>query len=98
MTCGAGLRVAEVATLKVSAVDSTRMILWVERGKGGRDRNAMLSADLLSLLRRWWIEGHRQGILHRESWLFPGQDQGRPISARQIHRIVVEAARSVKQR
>ena len=44
---GAGLRVAEVAALKVGDVDSTRMLLRVERGKGGRDRNAMLSADLL---------------------------------------------------
>jgi len=91
---GAGLRVAEVAALKVGDVDSTRMLLRVERGKGGRDRNAMLSADLLGLLRRWWTEGHRQGVLHREGWLFPGQDWARPISTRQLHRIVVEAARS----
>ncbi|RZK78846.1 MAG: integrase, partial [Methylobacterium sp.] len=46
------------------------------------------------LLRRWWTEGHRQGVLHREGWLFPGQDWERPISTRQLHRIVVEAARS----
>ncbi|TXN73845.1 tyrosine-type recombinase/integrase [Methylobacterium sp. WL8] len=91
---GAGLRVAEVAALKVGDVDSTRMLLRVERGKGGRDRNAMLSADLLGLLRRWWTEGYRQGVLHREGWLFPGQDWARPISTRQLHRIVVEAARS----
>ena len=90
----AGLRVAEVAALKVGDVDSTRMLLRVERGKGGRDRNAMLSADLLGLLRRWWTEGHRQGVLHREGWLFPGQDWAQPISTRQLHRIVVEAARS----
>ncbi|MCJ2125216.1 tyrosine-type recombinase/integrase [Methylobacterium sp. J-077] len=90
---GAGLRVAKVAALKVSDVDSTRMLLRVERGKGGRDRNAMLSVDLLGLLRRWWTEGHRQGVLHREGWLFPGQDWARPISTRQLHRIVVEAAR-----
>ena len=94
VTYGAGLQVAEVAALKVGDVDSTRMLLRVERGKGGRDRNAMLSADLLGLLRRWWTEGHRQGVLHREGWLFPGQDWERPISTRQLHRIVVEAARS----
>lgn len=69
---GAGLRVAEVAALKVGDVGSTRMLLRIERGKGGRDRNAMLSADLLALLRQWWIEGRRQGVLHREGWLFPG--------------------------
>jgi len=91
---GAGLRVAEVAALKVAHVDSTRMLLRIERGKGGRDRNAMLSADLLALLRQWWIEGHRQGVLHREGWLFPGQSWTRPISTRQLHRIVVEAARA----
>ncbi|WP_062233594.1 tyrosine-type recombinase/integrase [Aureimonas sp. N4] len=91
---GAGLRVAEVASLKVGDVDSTRMLLRVERGKGGRDRNAMLSADLLALLREWWVEGHRQGVLHREGWLFPGQSWDRPISTRQLHRIVVEAARA----
>ena len=70
------------------------MLLRVERGKGGRDRNAMLSADLLALLREWWVEGHRQGILHREGWLLPGQNGARPISTRQLHRIVVEAARA----
>ena len=52
---GAGLRVAEVAVLKVSDVDSERMLLRVERGKGGQYRNAMLAADLLVLLRQWWI-------------------------------------------
>ena len=93
---GAGLRAAEVASLKVGDVDSTRMLLRVERGKGGRDRNAMLSTDLLALLREWWVEGHRQGILHRKGWLFPGQSWDRPISTRQIHRIVVEAARAAE--
>lgn len=91
---GAGLRASEVASLKVGDVDSTRMLLRVERGKGERDRNAMLSADLLALLREWWVEGHRQGILHREGWLFPGQSWDQPISTRQIHRVVVEAARA----
>ncbi len=91
---GAGLRVAEVATLKIGDIDSTRMLLRIERGKGGRDRNAMLSTDLLTLLRQWWVEGRRQGVLHREGWLFPGQNWTRPISTRQLHRIVVEAARA----
>jgi integrase/recombinase XerD len=91
---GAGLRVAEVAALRIGDIDSTRMILRIERGKGGRDRNAMLSTDLLDLLRRWWSEGHRQGVLQRQGWLFPGQDWARPISTRQLHRVVVEAARA----
>jgi integrase/recombinase XerD len=54
---GAGLRVAEVAGLKVSDIDSERMLLRVERGKGGQYRNAMLSTDLLALLRQWWRVG-----------------------------------------
>ncbi|WP_200953689.1 phage integrase N-terminal SAM-like domain-containing protein [Mesorhizobium sp. Root102] len=58
---GAGLRVAEVSMLKVADVDSERMLLRVERGKGGRYRNAMLSEDLLMLLREWWKVGRQQG-------------------------------------
>lgn len=91
---GAGLRVAEVATLKVTDIDSERMLIQVERGKGGRYRNAMLSADLLTLLRQWWIAGRRQGVMHRDGWLFPGQHPMKPISTRQLHRIVVEAAQA----
>ncbi len=91
---GAGLRVAEVAALKISDIDSERMLLRVERGKGGRYRNAMLPADLLPLLREWWKAGRQQGVMHSGGWLFPGQDTMRPISTRQLHRVVVDAARA----
>ena len=91
---GAGLRVAEVSALKVSDVDSERMLLRVERGKGGQYRNAMLSADLLTLLRQWWRVGRQQGVMHRDGWLFPGQHALKPISTRQLHRVVVEAAQA----
>jgi len=91
---GAGLRVAEVSALKVSDVDSERMLLRVERGKGGQYRNAMLSTDLLGLLRQWWKVGRQQGVMHRDGWLFPGQHALKPISPRQLHRIVVEAAQA----
>jgi integrase len=57
---GAGLRVSEVVTLKVGDIDSERMLLRVERGKGGKDRHAMLSPQLLELLRAWWREGRRR--------------------------------------
>jgi len=67
---GAGLRVAEVSMLKVRDIDSERMLLRVERGKGGQYRNAMLAADLLTLLRQWWKLGHEQGVMHRDGWLF----------------------------
>jgi len=91
---GAGLRVAEVAMLKVRDIDSERMLLRVERGKGGQYRNAMLPADLLTLLRQWWKLGRDQGVMHRDGWLFPGLHAMKPISTRQLHRIVVEAAQS----
>ncbi len=89
---GAGLRVSEVSHLKVSDIDSKRMLIRVERGKGGRDRNAMLPAALLELLREWWRVGRRQGVMHVDGWLFPGQHALKPLSARQLHRIIVEAA------
>ncbi|TRC98283.1 integrase [Mesorhizobium sp. WSM4303] len=91
---GAGLRVAEVSTLKVADVDSERMLLRVERGKGGRYRNAMLSEDLLALLRQWWKVGRQQGVMNRDGWLFPGQHPMKPISTRQLYRVVVEAAQA----
>jgi integrase/recombinase XerD len=91
---GAGLRVAEVSMLKVSDIDSERMLLRIERGKGGRYRNAMLSEDLLLLLRQWWKAGRQQGVMHREGWLFPGQNAMKPLSTRQLYRVVVEAARA----
>ena len=81
---GAGLRASEITHLKVTDVDSERMILRVEQGKGGRDRHAMLSPQLLELLRRWY----REGQLHRKmlpgGWLFPGQNPVNPVSVRQI--------------
>ncbi len=91
---GAGLRVAEVAALKVGDIDSERMLIRVERGKGGRYRNAMLSPDLLALLRAWWKEGHRQGVMLPGGWLFPGQNPVRPITTRQLSRVVEDAART----
>ena len=93
---GAGLRVAEVSALKVTDIDSERMLIRVERGKGGRYRNAMLPGDLLILLRQWWTVGRQQGVMHRDGWLFPGQHLGKPISTRQLHRIVVEAAQAAQ--
>src|SRR5271168_358900 len=93
---GAGLRVAEVAALKVSDVDSERMLLRVEHGKGGRYRNAMLPADLLALLREWWKIGRQQGVMHAQGWLFPGQHAMKPISTRQLHRVVVAAAQAAE--
>jgi integrase/recombinase XerD len=83
---GAGLRVAEVVALKVSDVDSTRMLLRIEQGKGRRDRHAMLSPQLLELLRDWWR------IARPPGWLFPGRDPLLPLTTRQLNRAVHTAA------
>ena len=73
-------------------IDSKRMLLRIERGKGGRYRNAMLPEGLLVLLREWWRAGRQQGVLHADGWLFPGQNATVPISTRQLYRVVVQAA------
>ena len=89
---GSGLRVAEVASLKVGDIDSKRMLIVVERGKGGRGRHALLSADLLGLLRAWWQEGRQNGVMRPGGWLFPGQDPAKPVTTRQLSRVVEAAA------
>ena len=83
---GAGLRAAEVVSLKVSDIDSKRMIIRVELGKGGKDRNVMLSPHLLNLLRAWWKAARPQG------WLFPGRDPAQPMTTRQLNRACHAAA------
>jgi len=89
---GAGLRVAEVSALKVSDIDSKGMLLRIERGKGGRYRNAMLPEGLLLLLRDWWRAGRQQGVMLPEGWLFPDRNATVPISTRQLYRVIVKAA------
>jgi site-specific recombinase XerD len=89
---GAGLRVSEVVALKVDDVDSERLLLRVERGKGRKDRQAMLSPQLLALLRAWWREGRRLGVLLPRGWLFPGRNPVEPLSTRQLNRAVHAAA------
>jgi site-specific recombinase XerD len=89
---GAGLRISEVASLKISDIDSERMTLHVEQGKGRKDRYAMLSPVLLDILRRWWREGHANGLLLDGGWLFPGQDPVNPLSTRQLSRAIRAAA------
>ncbi len=83
---GAGLRASEVVHLKVSDIDSDRMIIRVDQGKGKRDRHAMLSPTLLELLRAWWREGRAKRKLLSGGWLFPGQNPVNPLSTRQLNR------------
>ncbi len=89
---GAGLRASEVTHLKLTDIDSERMILHVEQGKGRRDRYAMLSPSLLKLLRNWWRQAHAQGKMLADGWLFPGQNPVNPLSTRQLNRACKSAA------
>jgi integrase/recombinase XerD len=75
----AGLRASEAVRLKVSDVDSGRMMLRVEQGKGGKDRYAMLSPQLLTILRGYWR------LARPRHWLFPGRDEDRPIDPQVLH-------------
>jgi integrase/recombinase XerD len=84
---GAGLRASEVLALKVSDIDSARMLLRVEQGKGRKDRFAMLSPMLLDILREWYRIGRPAG------WLFPGRDPVNPLTTRQLNRVCHMAAR-----
>jgi site-specific recombinase XerD len=90
---GAGLRASEVCHLKVTDIvpearlrhDSDRMLIHVDDGKGGRDRKAMLSPNLLALLRDYWCESRPEG------WLFPGKPKINPLSPRQLNRAFTSA-------
>ncbi|MEO5338803.1 MAG: site-specific integrase [Magnetospirillum sp. WYHS-4] len=87
-----GLRASEVISLKISDIDSDRMVIRVELGKGNKDRYVMLSPNLLELLREWWRHGRRTGrITPGQPWLFPGY-RGQHMSTRQLHRVVRLAA------
>ncbi len=83
---GAGLRASEITRLKVSDVDKERMILRVEKGKGGRDRHAMLSLKLLRILDSWCLDLKAHSKIAFGGWLFPGQNPVNPMSARQLSR------------
>jgi integrase/recombinase XerD len=69
----AGLRVSEVVSLKVADIDSSRMVIRVEQGKGAKDRYVMLSPQLLGILRRYWR------LARPARWLFPGRDADHPL-------------------
>jgi integrase/recombinase XerD len=83
---GAGLRGGEVVMLRVGDIDSQRMLIRVEMGKGRQDRHAMLSPVLLELLRAWWLQSRSPG------WLFPGRDPLLPVTVRQLNRVCHMAA------
>ena len=87
-----GLRVNEVVHLKIGDIDSQRMTLRVEQGKGQKDRFAMLSPLLLERLRVWWRVARAQGKMFDGGWLFPGLDPVEHLSTRQLNRAIHAAA------
>ena len=87
LSYGAGLRASEVVSLKVTDIDSSRQVIRVEQGKGRKDRYAMLSLDLLELLRAWWRAGREKGVMLPGGWLFPGRDPINHLTTRQLSRI-----------
>ena len=86
LSYGAGLRAAEVVSLKVSDIDSSRMVIRIEQGKGRKDRYAMLSDPLLEILRAWWRAGRERNVMLAGGWLFPGRDPVTALSTRQLNR------------
>ena len=93
---GAGLRANEVISLKVTDIDSERMTLRVEQGKGRKDRYAMLSPVLLERLRAWWRVAHTQGKMLPNGWLFPGLNPMDPVTTRQLNRAIHAAAEAAQ--
>ena len=83
---GAGLRASEVVHLAVSDIETERMVLRIEEGKGKRDRYAMLSPILLDMLHTWWRHARAQRQVLPGGWLFPGQNPVNPLSTRQLNR------------
>jgi integrase/recombinase XerD len=87
---GAGLRLNEVLHLKLTDIESQKMLIRVEQGKGKIDRNVMLSASLLETLRAYWKERKPRG------WLFPGHPSKRPLHATVIQRAFKAAKRAAQ--
>src|SRR5713101_7964045 len=90
-TCyAAGLRISEAVALTLPAIDSQRMVLLVEQGKGQKDRYVMLSPKLLEILRDWW-RMERPG-----HWLFPGGTPGQHITTTSVAQMCRKARRLSK--
>ena len=83
----AGLRVSELVHLRISDIDSQRMVLFIHQGKGAKDRYVTLSHRLLGVLREYWK------LERPEHWLFPGQDARRPLTRASVHKLFKKAVR-----
>jgi site-specific recombinase XerD len=83
----AGLRISEAIRLRVTDIDSKRMVIRVEQGKNQKDRYVMLSPKLLELLRAWWRAAKPKG------WLFPGYGLDAPITREAVEDVCQQARR-----
>jgi integrase/recombinase XerD len=101
---GCGLRSSEIVRLKVKHIDTAQSIIRIEQSKGRKDRNVMLSPEMLDLLRQWWkvrpSRGEATTTPLQERWLFPGRRPGAPMTTRQLSRLFHEtaAAAGIKKR
>jgi site-specific recombinase XerD len=94
LSYGCGLRAGEVVRLKVKHIDSAQRIIRIEQSKGRKDRNVMLSPEMLDLLRKWWKvrpSRYDAGLSIQERWLFPSRKTpGKPMTTRHLNRIFHE--------
>jgi len=81
----AGLRISEVLALRVGDIDSQRMVIRIDQGKGSKDRYVMLSPRLLTLLRDYCRARRRRKVYQPSPWLFPGNVPGRPLTAKPVY-------------
>lgn len=94
---GCGLRASEVVRLRACDIDSEQMIIRIVQSKGRKDRNVMLPAEILDLLRQWWKKRPTKrdaGVVREHRWLFPGRIDRHPTTARQFGRLFKEAAKA----
>ncbi len=90
---GSGLRISEVVSLKISDIDSQKMMIHVQQGKGRKDRFALLSPALLDQLRSWWKYASSNNMILKNGWLFPGQNPINHMSERTLARVCSAAAK-----
>ena len=85
-----GMRVSEVVSLRAADIESDRMMIRVEQGKGRKDRYVMLSPHLLDLLRAYWK------VARPSDWLFPGQRAGTHLTSKRVHQVCVRASAAAR--
>jgi len=82
-----GIRASELTHLKVSDIDSKRMQIRIDQGKGGKDRYVRLSEKLLKILRLYW----RSEKIKPKTWLFPGYGEDSPLSRHSVTKMILKA-------